>query len=126
MVQFVTYGHSRIHKHFLLRSRLTPSLPPLIVFVDRGAGVGTAFVRQLLSQADGAFHSVRLRTKTREAADCYVSLGFMPCRKRQSRTSGYCSICRNAMKSIPGLGIADVVSFYTSHISNFATVSLTL
>ena len=42
----------------------------------RRSGVGAALVRQLLNYADGVFHSVRLRTKTPEAAEFYTSLGF--------------------------------------------------
>lgn len=42
----------------------------------RHTGAGSALVRQLLDKADGAFHLVRLRTETQEAADFYVSLGF--------------------------------------------------
>jgi GNAT superfamily N-acetyltransferase len=45
---------------------------------DRGSGVGRALVRQLLDHAEGVFHTVRLRTATREAAAIYVRLGFIP------------------------------------------------
>ena len=44
----------------------------------RHSGVGSVLVSTLLDRADNAFHSVRLRTQTREAADFYVSLGFHP------------------------------------------------
>jgi len=43
---------------------------------DRRSGVGSALVQQLLEHAKDVFHSVRLRTETREAADFYISLGF--------------------------------------------------
>lgn len=43
---------------------------------DRRSGVGSALVQQLLEHAESAFHLVRLRTATREAADFYVKLGF--------------------------------------------------
>ncbi len=42
----------------------------------RRSGVGAALVRQLLGHADGMFHTVRLRTETREAAAFYVNIGF--------------------------------------------------
>ncbi len=44
----------------------------------RHSGMGSVLVRQLLDRAEGVFHSVRLRTETREAADFYISLGFQP------------------------------------------------
>ena len=49
---------------------------------DRRSGIGSALVRQLLNHAEGVFHSVRLRTDTREAADFYVSLEFRPVRDK--------------------------------------------
>ncbi len=49
---------------------------------ERRSGIGAALVQQLLNHAKGVFHSVRLRTDTREAADFYVSLEFRPVRDK--------------------------------------------
>ena len=43
----------------------------------RRRGVASALVRQLLKQAEGVFHSVRLRTETQEAASFYAKHGFV-------------------------------------------------
>jgi len=44
----------------------------------RRSGVGSSLVGQLIHHANGTFDKIRLRTKTREAADFYVSLGLSP------------------------------------------------
>ena len=49
---------------------------------ERRSGIGSALVQQLLNHAEGVFHSVRLRTDTREAATFYVSLKFRPVRDK--------------------------------------------
>jgi GNAT superfamily N-acetyltransferase len=51
------------------------------IYVRKSArhhGVASALVRQLLKQAEGVFHSVRLRTETQEAASFYAKHGFVP------------------------------------------------
>jgi GNAT superfamily N-acetyltransferase len=45
---------------------------------ERRSGIGSALVQQLLNHAEGVFHSIHLRTDTREAAEFYVSLEFCP------------------------------------------------
>ena len=59
----------------------------------RHTGAGSAIVRHLLDKAEGAFHSVRLRTETQEAADFYVGLGFQPV---HDKTATHVRVLRDA------------------------------
>ena len=58
----------------------------------RHSGAGSALVRQLLDRAEAAFHSVRLRTETQEAAAFYVGLGF---RSVQDETATHIKVLRD-------------------------------
>jgi GNAT superfamily N-acetyltransferase len=51
-----------------------------VLSARRRQGIGRALVERLLTEAQGVFDQVRLRTQTEEAGAFYVSCGFRPIR----------------------------------------------